>query len=582
MNEAFFTKKIFYRFFFPAVISSLCLAVANLADALCVGIRLGESALAAIGLVAPIWMVFNILDVGLSVGGAVTFTRLLGEGRAKLAVNVFAQLLACALLGGIILAVLGTAFLEPILSVLGATPEQGVVYVMTRDYALRLFLSAPLYFLNLLFYQFVRCDDGEKLAGVGLAVANLLDVGLSFVLVLGLDMGIRGAIYSTIIGTAAGILIYLPHFLRKGNILRLHMARPRAAVVLPCFRIGFASSSQYLWQFILFLILNNMLIRRHGEGGLAVFNVVLNVSYVVVGLFEGVGATIQPLAATFHAERNRAAEKQTTRLAFLWGGYLGAAMLVCVVIFAPQIAALFGLSQNAIPMGAAALRWYALGAAFAGLSVMLSAYWQSVERDLDTMLLTFLRTFFVYLLVSIPLAMGPLDIFWLVFFITEFASLLLFGIWKLFRGQNALSFSSLDALPIYHHLLRGSTDELSSLLDATEEFCSLQHASIAQSMLVNMALEEMCQAIFLHADKLLREQIYIQITLFPLGDGTFELHIRDNAPAFNPFSLQTLKISEVEDAAGAMEGIGILVVKKKAKDFHYRHYQGFNTLTVRI
>lgn len=582
MNETFFTKKIFYRFFFPAVISSLCLAVANLADALCVGIRLGESALAAIGLIAPIWMVFNILDVGLSVGGAVTFTRLLGEGRAKQALDVFAQLLTCALLGGIVLAALGVIFLEPILSVLGATPESGAVYEMTRDYALRLFLSAPLYFLNLLFYQFVRCDDGEKLAGVGLAIANLLDVGLSFVLVLGFDMGIRGAIYSTILGTAAGILIYLPHFLRKSNILCLYLARPRAAVVLPCFRIGFASSSQYLWQFFLFLMLNNLLIRRHGEGALAVFNVVLNVSYVVIGLFEGVGATIQPLAATFHAERNQAAEQQSTKLAFLWGGCLGTVLLVCVVLFSPKIAALFGLSQGFIPMGAAALRWYALGAVFAGLSVMLSAYWQSIGRDLDTMLLTFLRTFVIYLLVSIPLAMGALNTFWLIFPITECGSLLLFGFWKLSRGQNVLSFSSLDSLPIYHRLLQGSTDELASLLDATEEFCTFQRASMAQSMLVNMAVEEMCQAIFLHVNEIFREDVYVQITLFPLGDGSFELHIRDNAPAFNPFSLQTAKISEAEDEAGAMEGIGILVVKKKAKDFHYRHYQGFNTLTVRI
>lgn len=582
MNETFFTKKIFYRFFFPTVISSLCLAVANLADSLFVGIRLGESALAAIGLVAPIWMIFNILNVGLAVGGAVTFTRLLGEGRAKQSLDVFAQLLTCALLVGIALAIVGTIFLEPILAVLGANPSQGAVYEMTRDYVLRLFLSAPRYFLNLLFYHFVRCDDGEKLAGVGLAVANLLDVGLSLVLVLGLDLGVRGAIYSTILGTSAGILIYLPHFFRKSNILSLQLAWPRAAAVLPSLRIGFASSSQYLWQFILFLILNNLLIRRHGEGALAVFNVVLNVAYVVIGLFEGVGATIQPLTATFHAERNRTAERQTTKLAFSWGAGLGGVLLVCVVLFAPQIAALFGLSQALIPTGAAALRWYALGAVGAGASVMLAAYWQSVERALDTMLLTFLRTFVVYLLVSLPLVMGPLNMFWLVFPITECGSLLLFGLWRLFRGQKVLSFSNLDSLPICHSLLQGGTDELATLLETTEEFCALQHASMAQSMLANMAVEEMCQAIFLHTDKAHRENVYIQITLFPLGDGTFELHIRDNAPPFNPFSLHTAKISEAEDEGNAMESIGVLVIKKKAKDFHYRHYQGFNTLTVRI
>jgi membrane protein implicated in regulation of membrane protease activity len=31
-----------------------------------------------------------------------------------------------------------------------------------------------------------------------------------------------------------------------------------------------------------------------------------------------------------------------------------------------------------------------------------------------------------------------------------------------------------------------------------------------------------------------------------------------------------------------IDNIGILMVKKKAKEFFYRHYQGFNTLTVRV
>ena len=43
MKESAFTKKIVYRFFFPAVAASVCLGLANLADALCVGMMLGES-----------------------------------------------------------------------------------------------------------------------------------------------------------------------------------------------------------------------------------------------------------------------------------------------------------------------------------------------------------------------------------------------------------------------------------------------------------------------------------------------------------------------------------------------------------
>ena len=358
MKESAFTKKIFYRFFFPAVAASVCLGLANLADALCVGMMLGESALAAISLVSPIFMVFNVLDLGIAIGGSVTFARLMGEGRVKQGVEVFRQMLLLTLAVGIGLAVLGEIFLEPILWLLGTNPSQGDVYTMTRDYAVRLIAATPLFFLNMLFYYFIRCDDGEKRASVGLAVSNLLDVGLSFVFVLGFGMGVNGAVYSTIAGVTVANLIYLPHFFKKANILSLRLTRPKPEIMLQCYRTGFSSSSQYIWQFIFFLVINNLLISRHGESGLAVFNVVLNISYLVVGLFDGVGATIQPLAATFHGERNKKAERDTLHLALKWGGALGLALLAVLAVFAPQVAAVFGLSQEMLGMGTLALRCY--------------------------------------------------------------------------------------------------------------------------------------------------------------------------------------------------------------------------------
>lgn len=103
-----------------------------------------------------------------------------------------------------------------------------------------------------------------------------------------------------------------------------------------------------------------------------------------------------------------------------------------------------------------------------------------------------------------------------------------------------------------------------------------------QTFFVTMAVEEMSQAIFTHAQDSGRSGIYIQITLFQSEPGVFDLHIRDNALAFDPFSLRTTKISEADSEELAMDSMGVLMVKKKAKEFYYRHFQGFNTLLVRI
>lgn len=583
MREDSFTKKIFYRFFFPAVAASICLGLANLADALCVGMVMGESALAAISLVTPIYMVFNVLHLGMAVGGSVTFAQLMGGGKVKQAVNVFRQMLLLALMVSVVLAVLGEVFVEPLILLLGADPSQGEVYEMTKSYAVRLLAAAPLFFLNMLFYYFLRCDDGERRASVGLAVSNLLDVGLSFVFVLVFKMGINGAVYSTIVGVGAAVLIYLPHFFKKANILSLRLAKPDFKVMAKCYRTGFSSSSQYIWQFLFFLVINNLLIARHGESGLAVFNVVLNISYLAVGLFDGVAATIQPLAATFHGERNRQAERDTLRLALKWGGVLGVLLLGAIVIFAPQVARIFGLSEEMAGMGALALRLYCVGAVGAGTSILLSSYWQSIGKERQTMVLTFLRSFAVYLAFAVPLAMGPLAYFWLVYPATEGVSLAAVAVWQtVMNRRRRLQIVDLDETPIFHRMLQQDNQELSGLLEECEEFCAQQGAKMQQTFFVTMAVEEMSQAIFAHAQESGRSGIYIQITLFQSEPGIFDLHIRDNAMAFDPFSLHTNKISEADSEEIAMDSMGVLMVKKKAKEFYYRHFQGFNTLLVRI
>lgn len=583
MREDSFTKKIFYRFFFPAVGASICLGLANLADALCVGMVMGEAALAAISLVTPIYMVFNVLHLGMAVGGSVIFAQLMGGGKVKQAVNVFRQMLLMALVVSAALAVLGEIFVDPLIVLLGADPAQGMVYDMTRSYAVRLLAAAPLFFLNMIFYYFLRCDDGERRASVGLAVSNLLDVGLSFVFVLGFKMGINGAVYSTIVGVGAAVLIYLPHFFKKANILSLRLARPDFKVMAQCYRTGFSSSSQYIWQFLFFLVINNLLISRHGESGLAVFNVVLNISYLVVGLFDGVAATIQPLAATFHGERNRQAERDTLRLGLKWGGALGALLLGMVALGAPQVGRLFGLSEEMAGMGALALRMYCVGGIGVGTSMLLSSYWQAVGKEHQTMVLTFLRSFAVYLAFAVPLAMGPLAYFWLVYPATEGVSLAIVAVWRMVvNRRNRLQIVNLDEAPIFHRMLQQDLQELSGLLEECEEFCALQGASMQQTFFVTMAVEEMSQAIFAHAQESGRSGIYIQITLFQSEPGVFDLHIRDNAMAFDPFSLRTNKISEADSEELAMDSMGVLMVKKKAKEFYYRHFQGFNTLLVRI
>ncbi|MDD3174003.1 MAG: MATE family efflux transporter, partial [Herbinix sp.] len=82
-NNKFFTRQMFYRFFTPSLLSAIVLSLGNIVDALVVGSKMGETGLAALGLLAPVYMIFNVFDLGMAIGGSVHYTKLLGEGKAK-------------------------------------------------------------------------------------------------------------------------------------------------------------------------------------------------------------------------------------------------------------------------------------------------------------------------------------------------------------------------------------------------------------------------------------------------------------------------------------------------------------------
>jgi Na+-driven multidrug efflux pump len=308
LKEEFFTRRMFYRFLFPSLISSVGLSFGNIVDALVVGTKLGTLGLAAIALIAPIFMVYNVIDLGIAVGGSVQFTRFLGEGKSREGVINFNQMLEAALAISFLFSLFGSLLLPQIMKVLGTDPSDGALYLTAFSYARILILAAPLFFINFLLYYYVRSDDNQKLASIGFVVGNIADIFLNIFFVINLNMGVEGAILATVIGKGISICIYIPHFFFKWTILCFSWVKPDIKKIWCSFKTGFASSSQYLFQFVLLLVLNHLLIIIGGENGLAVFDVVTNVSYVLLAVYEGMGATLQPLVGNYYGEKNRKAE----------------------------------------------------------------------------------------------------------------------------------------------------------------------------------------------------------------------------------------------------------------------------------
>ena len=573
-----FTGRMFRSLWIPAMFSSLGWALSDMADAVVVGQRLGAVGLAAIGLILPVYMINCMFAHGLGLGGSVRYSRLLSQGRTQEAADSFHGVLALTLLFSVATAVLGSVLLDPLLALLGTRSADGALYAATKEYLQILVASTPLFYLSNVFNYYLRNDGSQRRAGVGSVVGNLCDIALNITLVLLLDMGTRGAALSTALGQIITIGIYLPGFFGREHTLRLALPRCRwCKDALSALKAGMATSVQYLYQMIFFLVCNNLLIRLGGETAVAVFDVIQNASYLILYLFEGTGRAMQPILSTYQGEHNRQGMWNTAYLGFAAGLAAGGALVALVELWPTGICLLFGIAGSASEaLACTALRLYGAAALFAGVNILLCNYYQACENEKPSFLLETLRGAVLLIpLTFVCYALG-LQRFWLLFLLTEAGSLavfLLLGIGGRYRKAE------LPEERIFQQTILSNAADVMDVSRALEAFCEAWGADMRQQMLATMTVEELGMAILKHGFQG-RADGYIQLTAIMDTSGVLELHLRDDATTFNPFAMDTGRASLDGDLD--LDSLGVLVIKKRAKEFFYRRYQGFNTLIIRI
>ncbi len=406
----------------PMLISNSINALGPTIDLMWVG-KLGSNSIAGVGVSGLVVAVAYSIIMGLSTGTTAMVARFVGAKDEKIANRAAQQAFVIGVAFSLFMALVGIAFAEPILTVLGvdaAVVAEGANY-------LRIQLVGIVTLTTLQIAQGIMQASGDSVNPLKISITyRLLQVGLCPALIFGWsffpELGVKGAALSNVITQGLGGAIAL-WFLFSG--------RTRITVTLK----GFNFDSNLIWRMVkiglpastmlMVITFTELILVRFitpfGTSAVAAQSLAQRIDQFVQNLSGGLG-----IAAGVLGGQNLGAghPERASRTAWLAVGLANGISMICSLIIWFQIESIlyiFNSDPTLVNIAATFLRIQIVGYLVWGLVVALSLFLNGVGDTLVTMLTNLITMFGVQLT--------------LAYFLPQVTSLGVYGVrWAIVTG----------------------------------------------------------------------------------------------------------------------------------------------------
>ena len=572
--ETNYAKSAYRTFLFWGVCSSLGVTISTLVDATLVGNFIGSTGLAVANIATPVFLLYLLMGITLGGGAGVLIGKKLGEADLKGANRFFGSVLSSGLITGVLFAAVSLVFRSALCSLLGATPE---LLPQALQYLTVVFAFAPIYVVYNILSIAVRTDGAPKLAAISSAGVIVTNLSLDLLFMKVLNWGLVGASASLCIAETVGTLVLLTHFWNKQALLSFHFHIPTWNEIKEYVENGFGVGSAFIFQAVVMLVFNTMLLKGNSENGtfsVAVFGVIYTMSTIPGAMFDGAGAAASTVISILGGEKDWKGMLAVYRDGLRIVATAGMIMALFFAAGAKNILIFFGLNGGpALETAAAAFRIYALSVALAGVNAVTTSFWQTIGKTKYASGLSVLRNFILMLVAGFLLIekKGIVGLA-LVYVISEGICLLLVFAIQIFGKikdyiKEKYSFTN-RVFEEYYPIEEGSMEKMSQNL---EGLCDEWELDFKQSFFIHLIVEELLLNIMKFGIGETDKKYYVSVKVMD-NNGECILRIRDNVNSYNPFDLRG---DEVDRAVMEM-------IKKKAKYYEYQRKLVFNYLYVTI
>lgn len=406
LSEHFNYTKLM-RFTLPTITMMIVTSLYSVVDGIFVSNVLGSEAFAAVNLIFPFPMMLSAVGFMIGTGGSALVSMTLGEGKKQKANEYFSMLVAFVSVTGVLLTILGIAFIRPISMLLGAEGEllDGCVI-----YGSSLMLGLAPFMLQNCFQSFLVTAERPKL-GLGISIAaGLTNMALDFLFIYVFPWGLVGAAAATVLSQVVGGVIPLIYFWRKNtSLLQLVCFHFEWKPILKSCANGSSEMLTNLSTSLLNMLYNLQLMRLVGENGVSAYGVIMYVSFIFTGTYLGYAIGAAPIVGYHYGAGNKKELKSLLRKSLLLITAVSVGLTALSEILSGGLAGIFvSYDRELMEITKIAIQIYSLSYLISGFNIFGSSFFTALNDGPVSALISFVRTllFQIIMILVLPALFG--------------------------------------------------------------------------------------------------------------------------------------------------------------------------------
>lgn len=338
--------KLLLAFSIPCIVSMLINSVYNIVDQIFIGQGVGTLGNAATNVIFPLVIVCSAIAGLIGNGCAANLSLRLGEGNleeAKKSIGSSVIFLICI---SILVALLGELFLPVLVNLCGCTEN---VYPYAISYGRIILLGAPFMIIYSGLSSIIRADGSPKYSMMCLMVGAIINLILDpiFILDWGLDLGVSGGAWATIIGQFVSFLIAI-FYLKKIKSVKMEKKDYK---ITPTLRknlsLGLSSFITQMTVLLLFVVMNNLMTKYGVDSKfgsdipLSVYGIISKVNSLYVSSILGIAIGVQPIIGFNYGAGNYERVREALKKVMIIGFAIGLAFNIMFQFFPKTIISIF-------------------------------------------------------------------------------------------------------------------------------------------------------------------------------------------------------------------------------------------------